>query len=84
MTEPFAIDPAAVYDNGTLRMRLGLTDAQIAKARREGRLRFARQGRRVFYLGRWLLDWLHAEAEVSTPRRDLSPMLGGKGAALAG
>lgn len=60
-TAPPTIEPTAVYHDGDARLILGLTDATIRRARREGRLRFTRQGRRVLYLGQWLLDWLEAE-----------------------
>lgn len=65
-TVPPAINPDAVYHDGDARLVLGLTDAAMRRARRDGRLKHTRQGNRVLYLGRWLLDWLEAEAgEVS-------------------
>lgn len=62
------IDPTGVYDDGTLVLALGLTHATLARARREGRLRYTRKGRRVLYLGRWLLAWLeHADERREVP-----------------
>jgi hypothetical protein len=59
---PIRIDPDGVYDDDVLYASLELSSATLARARRDGRLRYTRQGRRVLYLGRWLLDWLSAEA----------------------
>jgi hypothetical protein len=62
VTAPIVIDPAAIYHDGTLRLALDLPSATLARARREGRLRFTRQGGRVLYRGQWILDWLEADA----------------------
>jgi hypothetical protein len=62
MTSPVCIDPRAVYDDGAVLLTLDLPSATLARARRDGRLRFSRQGRRTLYLGQWLLDWLEADA----------------------
>ena len=62
MLSPVSIDLDAVYDDGTVALTLNIHSATLARARREGRLRYTRQGRRVLYLGRWLLDWLAADA----------------------
>ena len=62
MIEPVLIEPEALYDDGLLRQALGLTDAALANARRAGMLRYTRQGRRTFYLGRWILAWLECQA----------------------
>jgi len=56
------IDRDSVYTDGDLRLMLNLSTAATAKARRLGRLRFARQGRQVLYRGQWVLDWLDREA----------------------
>ena len=64
MLSPVPIDPGAVYDDGAVVLALDIPSATLARARREGRLRYTRQGRRVLYLGQWLLDWLSAD---STP-----------------
>jgi hypothetical protein len=60
---PARIYPEAVYHDGQARLLLGVTGATMARARREGRLRYTRQGNRVLYLGSWLLDWLESDAD---------------------
>jgi hypothetical protein len=62
MIEPVLIEPEAIYDDGSLRQALGLTDSTLAAARRSGSLRFARQGKRVLYLGKWITSWLESQA----------------------
>jgi len=57
------IHPDAIYQDGQARLLLGLTGAALARARRERRLRFTRQGKRVIYRGAWLLAWLEADAD---------------------
>jgi hypothetical protein len=60
MLNSVSIDPKGIYDDGAIRQALGVTDAAMAAARRSGSLRFTRQGKRTFYLGEWILDWLKA------------------------
>jgi hypothetical protein len=60
--ETVTIDPNGVYDSAALYALLEVSGATLARARREGRLRYTRQGRRVLYLGSWVLAWLEAEA----------------------
>ncbi len=55
---PLVIEPTGVYTDGDLVLGLGVAHATLIRARREGRLRFTRQGHRTLYLGRWVLDWL--------------------------
>jgi hypothetical protein len=62
MIEPVRIEPNAIYDDGALTHSLGLSQSALVNARRSGRLRFTRQGKRVIYLGQWILAWLNAEA----------------------
>jgi hypothetical protein len=62
MLEPILTDPAALYDDGSLRQALGLTDAALANARRARTLRYTWQGKRTLYLGKWILAWLEAGA----------------------
>jgi hypothetical protein len=62
MLSPVSIDPGALYDDGAVVLALDVPSATLARARREGRLRYTRQGRRVLYLGKWLLDWLTADS----------------------
>jgi hypothetical protein len=59
---PIRIKPDGLYDDNLLYAALELSAATLARARREGRLRFTRQGRRTLYLGQWLLDWLRSDA----------------------
>jgi hypothetical protein len=59
------IEPDAIYDDGSLLFALDISSDTLVRARRDGRLRFTRQGRRVFYLGQWILDWLAEPAPVS-------------------
>jgi hypothetical protein len=62
MIAPCHIESQSVYDDGAVLSALHIPTATLARARREGRLRYSRQGRRVLYLGQWLLDWLEADA----------------------
>jgi hypothetical protein len=55
-----SIDPNTIYDEGAVCLALDLPLSALDRARREGCLRFARKGRRVFILGQWLLDWFEA------------------------
>lgn len=66
VSERRRIDPDAIYRDGEVRLLLGLTSTTMARARRTGRLRYTRQGRAVLYRGRWLLDWLEADAAGGT------------------
>jgi hypothetical protein len=68
MTSPFRFDSDAVYDDGTLRLALGLTAATLARARRRGHLHYARKGNRTLYRGRWILDWLTADTRPTGDR----------------
>ncbi len=61
-TTPIRIDPDAIYDDGALVLTLGLTHAAIARARRNKRLRYTRNGRRILYRGQWIIDWLESDA----------------------
>ena len=62
MQKPLSIEPAQLYDDGALYLAAGIRPATLARARRDGRLRFTKQGHRVLYLGEWILDWLNAES----------------------
>jgi hypothetical protein len=72
MLDAVLIHPEAVYDDGSLHVALGLTDATLAAARRSGTLRYSRQGKRVLYLGRWILEWLETAAtpQPAAPRSE--------------
>jgi hypothetical protein len=71
MIAPCHIDPHGVYDDGALLLALDIPTATLARAHRDGRLRYTRQGRRVLYLGQWLLDWLAADASVKEVRHGI-------------
>jgi hypothetical protein len=62
-TSAIHIDPAGIYDDVRLYDALEVSAAILGRARRDGRLRYTRQGRRILYLGRWVLDWLERSAE---------------------
>jgi hypothetical protein len=75
MLDTLPIHPDTVYTEGAVALALDLPTATLRRARREGRLRYTRQGPRVLILGRWLLDWLDTDAgrRPTTPegqRRD--------------
>ena len=61
-SSPIHIAPDGIYDDGVLVLTLGLTHAAIARARRDKRLRYTRNGRRVLYRGQWIIDWLESDA----------------------
>jgi hypothetical protein len=61
MTGTIQIDPQTIFTDGGLRLLLGLPSATLARARREGRLRYARRGKQIFYTGAWVVDWLVGE-----------------------
>jgi len=62
MIEGFPIEATAVYDDSALSIALGVSAESLTRARKAGDLRFTRQGRRILYLGKWILDWLEAGA----------------------
>lgn len=61
-TTAIRIDPRGFYDDTLLYSLLGVSAMTLARARQSGRLRYTRQGRRLLYLGAWVLDWLKSEA----------------------
>lgn len=63
MIEGFPIDPKAVYDDSALSVGLGVSGESLGRARQSGDLRHVRQGRRILYLGQWILDWLEQDAK---------------------
>jgi len=69
MIEPVRIEPEALYDDGSLRQALGLTPATLAAARRARSLRYTRTGKRIFYKGAWILDWLEMPAPTASEAR---------------
>jgi hypothetical protein len=63
MVSIILLEPNGVYDDGSLHLALEIPSATLVRARREGRLRYARKGRRILYLGKWILDWLEADTD---------------------
>lgn len=63
MEKPVSLLPDQVYDDGAILLSLGITAVTLANARRERKLRYTRKGRRTFYLGKWILEWLEREQE---------------------
>lgn len=59
------IDPQAFYEDGQVRLLLGVTSATLVRDRRSGRLRHRRVGQRTLYQGQWILDWLTQEHQAS-------------------
>ena len=63
MLAAILIEPNSIFDDTALALAVGVSPTALAQARRSGRLRYTRKGRRVLYLGRWVLDWLGEAAE---------------------
>jgi hypothetical protein len=63
------IDPAGIYDDISLSNLLGISTQVIDRARRSGALRSTQKGRRVLFLGAWVLDWLQTDEEGPGARR---------------
>jgi hypothetical protein len=61
MPQPFTIEPSAWYDSHVVLAIFGIGPETLARARREGVLRFSRRGRKTLYKGEWLQEWLCAE-----------------------
>ena len=57
-----AIQPDALYRHDDARLLLRLSGPAMARARRDGQLRFTRQGTRILYRGTWLIEWLEVDA----------------------
>jgi len=68
MIAPCHIDPNGVYDDGAVFLALDISTATLARARRDGRLRYTRQGRRVLYMGQWIIDWLAGDGTMGEVR----------------
>ena len=66
MLEEIHLRSDSVFDDGAVVQRLGVPACTLARARRDGRLRFAKRGNRIFYLGAWLLDWLKDDDRANT------------------
>jgi hypothetical protein len=60
--ETIRIAPDGIYDDAQLFAALDVSAATLLRARRDGRLRYTRQGKRILYFGQWVIDWLQADA----------------------
>lgn len=67
MDGPLIIEATAIYDDGALRLALGITSSTLITARSSGALRFTRKGKRVLYLGEWILAWLRDRELTVSP-----------------
>lgn len=63
MHDVVRLEQSGVYDDGSLQLLLGLSPSSLAAARRAGSLRYCRKGRRILYLGRWVLEWIDTSQE---------------------
>lgn len=70
MVSTVLIEPQGIYDDGAIHLALGITSATLARARRQGTLRFARKGKRTLYLGSWIIDWIEADARPEAAHAD--------------
>jgi hypothetical protein len=68
MISGFSIDPDGLYDDMALYEGAELKPSTLARARREGRLKYTRRGDRILYFGSWVLDWLRADSVEETAR----------------
>jgi hypothetical protein len=64
MGSTLSIVADTIYTEGAISLALDIPLAALARARREKRLRFTRQGRRVLIRGAWVLAWLEADADA--------------------
>jgi hypothetical protein len=55
------ISSTGIYDDALLCDVLGVSAQTLARARQDGALRYTRKGRRILYLGTWVLSWLEAD-----------------------
>ena len=69
---PARVEADGVYSDGDVRLLLGLTSATLARARRDGTLRYSRQGNSILYRGGWLLAWLERDADRRAERQAVS------------
>lgn len=70
LLEPARIDPDGIYHDGQARLLLDLPGSTLARARREGTLKYSRRGGRILYQGAWLLAWLDmSSADDAEPER---------------
>jgi hypothetical protein len=65
MPDTIAIHQTGIYGTDDLCAMLDVSPETVVEARRAGTLRFSRKGRRVIFLGEWVLAWLRAGQEVT-------------------
>jgi hypothetical protein len=58
----FTIHPTGIYTSDDLCAMLDVSLTALTEARRSGALRWARKGRRVIFLGEWIITWLQQGA----------------------
>lgn len=61
MESVITIHPTAIYSSDDVCAMLDVSPQALTVARRSGELKSARKGRRVVYLGEWLLEWLRSD-----------------------
>jgi hypothetical protein len=54
------VHPTGVYGREQARAILGLPDSTFRLECQSGRLRSSRRGKRLYFLGQWLIDWVSA------------------------
>lgn len=66
---PTAIDiqPDQIYSDEHLLMLLDVSESTLRQARRDGSLQHAKRGRRYFYRGDWVIQWLLMEGKEEAP-----------------
>lgn len=64
------IQPHAVMDREALTKLLGLTRTTLQRESSLGRLVGHRRGKRAYYIGDEVLDWLRAASDASEPTAD--------------
>jgi hypothetical protein len=63
MPDTITIQPTGIYGADDLCALLDVGRQTLADARRSGALRSVRKGRRVIFLGEWVLGWLRDEGQ---------------------
>jgi hypothetical protein len=69
MPDTITIHQTGIYTTDDLCEMLDVSPQTMADARRSGTLRATRKGRRLIYLGEWVLAWLRRESEPLEVRR---------------
>lgn len=72
-TATVRIELDGVYDDDILYAVLGVSAQTLARSRRDGSLRYTRKGKRILYLGRWVLSWLVAGVDEMSDQREGVP-----------